>query len=248
MKPLLPAIAFATVLCTGALQRAHAALTILYKWEGVNLEIPDAPGFGGALTVSDTRIISDPYDTITDLTVWLKFEGSDGAGGAGTMWNGDLRVTLTHESGASLVLVNRIGRDGSNAFGASGSGMDFVLDPTSLVDVHLAGNGSLTGTFQPDSRGEDPMTVITASARNAGFDEMLGTFGGSSPKGAWTLAISDLEPGNMARLSGWGMTLSGVPEPETYAGMTGAALAGLWIFRRLRSNQAKTADGVDESK
>jgi hypothetical protein len=48
----------------------------------------------------------------------------------------------------------------------------------------------------------------------------------------------------MARLSGWGMTLSGVPEPETYAGLTGAGLACLWIFRRLRSNQAKKADGA----
>lgn len=242
MKPLLPAIAFATVLCAGALERAQAALTILYKWEGVNLEVPDAPGFGGALTVSDTRIISDPYETITDLSVWLRFEGSDGAGGAGTMWNGDLHVTLTHESGASIVLINRIGRDGSNAFGASGSGMDLVLDPTSLVDVHLAGNGSLSGTYQPDSRGEDPMTVITASARNAGFEEMLGTFGGGAPIGAWTLAISDLEPGNMARLSGWGMTLTGVPEPETYAGLTGAGLACLWAIRRVRSMRAPKAD------
>ena len=86
------------------------------------------------------------------------------------------------------------------------------------------------------------MPVITASARTAGFDEMLGTFGGSSPKGAWTLAISDLEPGNMARLSGWGMTLSGVPEPETYAGLTGAGLAWLWAIRRVRSMRAPKAD------
>jgi hypothetical protein len=241
MKTLLPSFVVAAALCSGLGARTHAAITILHVWDGVDLEIPDGPGFGEAITVSDTRRVTTAFETITDLSVWLRFEGSDGAGGLGTMWNGDLHVTLTHESGASMVLLNRIGRDPAHPYGAAGNGLDLTLDPTALTDVHLAGNGYLSGIHQPDGRGQDPTTVVTASARDAGFDQLLATFGDGSPMGSWTLAVTDLETGNLARLSGWGMTLTGVPEPEEYAAMAGAGLVlfGVWRRRRQRSVQVQ---------
>jgi hypothetical protein len=234
MKTLLPSFVVAAALCSWAVESSHAAVTVLRSWDGLNLEIPDAPGFGGALTVSDTRRFSVPFEVLTDLSVWLRFEGSDGAGGLGTMWNGDLHVTLTHESGASMVLLNRIGRDGSHPFGASGNGLELTLDPTALGDVHLAGNGYLTGVHQPDGRGEDPTVVVTGSPRDASFEAFLATLGSNSPAGSWTLAISDLESGNLARMTGWGMTLTVVPEAEEYAAMASAGLALFWGVRRWR--------------
>lgn len=236
MKTLLPSFVVAAALCSWAVESSHAAVTILRSWDGLNVEIPDAPGFGGALTVSDTRGFSVPFEVLTDLSVWLRFEGSDGAGGLGTMWNGDLHVTLTHESGASMVLLNRIGRDALQPFGASGNGFELTLDPTALGDVHLLGNGYLTGVHQPDGRGEDPTLVGTDSSRDASFEAFLATLGGNSPAGSWTLAISDLESGNLARMTGWGMTLTGIPEAEEYAAMAGVGLALFWGVRRWRRN------------
>jgi hypothetical protein len=38
-------------------------------------------------------------------------------------------------------------------------------------------------------------------------------------------------------MTGWGMTLSGVPEAEEYAAMAGGALALFWGVRRWRRNR-----------
>jgi hypothetical protein len=188
MKTLLPSFVIAAALCSWAVESSHAAVTVLRTWGGLNVEIPDAPGFGGALTVSDTRRLDVPFEVLTDLSVWLRFEGSDGAGGLGTMWNGDLYVTLTHESGASMVLLNRIGRDVANPFGASGNGFELTLDPTALGDVHLAGNGYLTGVHQPDGRGEDPTLPASRHSwqRWAAIRPMAS---GPSPSRIWSLVI-----------------------------------------------------------
>lgn len=238
MKTPFPAFAIVAAVSIGAMDPASAAVTVLHTWSGLNIEIPDGPGIGEALTVSDTRRFFVPFETLTDLSVWLRFEGSDGAGGLGTMWNGDLHVTLTHESGASMVLLNRIGRDASHPFGASGNGFQLTLDPTALGDVHLAGNGYLTGVHQPDGRGEDPTSVVTGSPRDAGFEAFVATLGDVSHMGSWTLAISDLESGNLARMTGWGMTLTGVPEPEEYAALATGGLALFWVWRRRRQGSA----------
>ncbi|HTI68483.1 MAG TPA: hypothetical protein VMF06_00845, partial [Candidatus Limnocylindria bacterium] len=49
--------------------------------------------------------------------------------------------------------------------------------------------------------------------------------------GQWTLSVSDLEGGSLARLRGWTLNLTGVPEPGTYAVVTGLALAALGLAR-----------------
>jgi len=108
MKPRLSSLAAALDLGAAGVPFVQAGLTIFPRWVDVNLEIPDAPGGGAPVTVSDTRPITFNADQLTDISVWLRFEGSNGAGGPGSMWNGDLHVTLAHESGASVVLINRI--------------------------------------------------------------------------------------------------------------------------------------------
>jgi hypothetical protein len=215
-----------------------AAQLFNYTWTGVNLEVPDAPNIGDSITVSDTRSITTGFiegdSQLTDLIVSLRFDGSNGAGGSGTLWNGDLLVTLTHQSGTSLTLLNRIGRDSLATSGYSGNGLDVTLDSSALVDVHLAGNGPLTGVFQPDGRSENPLTVTTASVRDATVFQFLQVMRTVSPDGQWTISATDLESGGLARLSSWGMSLTVVPEPEEYAAMALAGCVAFGIARRLR--------------
>jgi len=233
LPPLLSAAALA--LMAGAAPSARAAL-FSSTWNNVNLEVPDGPVSGDPVTVSDTRTINTGFapgvSELADLSVWIRFSGSDGAGGAGTMWNGDLSVTLTHQSGATLSLLNRVGRDTGSVFGASGDGIDIHLDASALADVHLAGNGPLTGTYQPDGRSEDPSTVTTSSARDATVQTLMVSFGLVSPDGQWTLSVSDLESGGLARLDAWGLVLAVVPEPADYACIAGAGLVGFALWRR----------------
>lgn len=207
-----------------------------YAWSGVNLEVPDAPFSGTSTTVSDTRSITTGFiegeSQLTDLIVSLHFAGSNGAGGSGTMWNGDLLVTLTHQSGASLTLLNRIGRDGSATSGYSGNGLDVTLDSSALVDIHVAGSGPLSGVFQPDGRSANPLTVTTSSPRDATVFEFLEAMRTVSPNGQWTISATDLESGELARLNSWGMTLTVVPEPEEYAAMALAGCLAFGIARR----------------
>src|SRR6266850_2078387 len=70
--------------------------------------IPD----GNLAGWSDTRTIGGLSGTIADVNVSLTLSGGN---------NGDLYAYLVHSSGFA-VLLNRVGRDGSDPFGYSGSG------------------------------------------------------------------------------------------------------------------------------
>lgn len=234
MKAIMTRLGMPLALALLTAPVANAALVVVRDWDAINLEIPDASGPGGAVTVSDSRTLSSPLEGLSDLVVWVRLAGSDGIGGAGTMWNGDLHVTLTHESGASFVLLNRIGRDVGSPFGASGNGISVTFDASALQDVHGVGGGSILGTYQADGRSTDPFSVTSASPRDAGLDALLSTLGTGSPNGVWTLALTDLESGGLARLEGWGMTLTGVPEPAAYGWLAGGALLALGLWRRAR--------------
>ena len=96
--------------------------------------------------------------------------------------NGDLYAFLSH-NGTMAVLLNRVGRTGSNAlgypdvgFGPDGTGSNFTFDDQASHDVHyygtfpytLNGSGQLTGlgsrTAKPRSRSSGP-AFETAPAR-----------------------------------------------------------------------------------
>ena len=223
----------------GVLPAGAAVFT--WEWTGVNLEVPDAPFFGDPTTVSDTRTIStglvQGLTQIQDISVWVRIEGSDGAGGAGTLWNGDLNVRLSHESGVSVVLMNRVGRTVSAPFGASGNGIDVHFDGSALQDVHLAaGTVSLSGTFQPDGRSANPSTVTELSPRDATFADALDAFlaVNGTPDGQWTLSVTDLESGGLARVASWGMTVSAVPEHDSTLLVAAGALVGVLLLRERR--------------
>src|SRR5689334_7975072 len=137
------------------------AQAIVFNWaqgvDGVTFAnggaVPDYNGGPGQW--SDTRSISsfDSGFTITDVNVTLNISGG---------YNGDLYVFLRYTpvgGGDTLaVLLNRIGRTSGNLFGSSGAGMSVTLSD-GISDIHLAGNGVLSGTYSPDARTADPAAV-----------------------------------------------------------------------------------------
>ena len=80
-----------------------------YSFTGINAAIPDANP-GGYVNVQTVNLGTLPADgtttEITDINVSLNISGG---------YNGDLYGYLVHSSGFA-VLINRIGRDGSNPF------------------------------------------------------------------------------------------------------------------------------------
>jgi subtilisin-like proprotein convertase family protein len=203
----------------------HAAI---FTFSNINEAIPD----GDATGLVDVRTITGSAGLLVDdITVSLNISGT-GFGG----FNGDLFVSLEHESGYS-VLLNRVGARPGLSSGYSDSGLN-VTFTDQASDIHnyrftLNGShstplsGSLNGTFAPDGRTADPGSVLDSSGRSAFLD----SFHGSSLDGVWTLFVADLSTGGTQRLDGWGMNISVIPEPKAYAAVAGI---GLLIFAVLR--------------
>jgi subtilisin-like proprotein convertase family protein len=62
--------------------------------------------------------------------------------------------------------------------------------------------------------------------------------GAGSPNGAWTISITDLSGGDAATLGNWGLELTGVPEPSTYASIFGIMALGFAVYYRKFRKQA----------
>ncbi len=150
--------------------------------------------------LADTRIVSSPIGSISDLNVKLKITGG---------WNGDLYGYLVHDSGFA-VLLNRVGRSAGAPLGYDDAGLNVTLDDQAANgDVHvyqLAPHTSpLTGVWAPDGRTNDPATVLDTHLRPA----QLGAFTGLNPNGRWTLFLADIEPSDTSRLVSWGLEFCG---------------------------------------
>ncbi len=163
----------------------------------------------------------------------------------GSMYNGDLYLTLLH-NGTSTVLLNRVGRRDGFSAGYADGGFNITLSDSAAADIHsyrvtLNGNdftpislgetpGVLTGTWQPDGRTDDPESVLTTSLRTTS----LSLFSGASPNGTWSLFLADLSPGANADLVSWSLGIVTVPEPQNVVLATGFSLLALGLWRRSR--------------
>lgn len=68
----------------------------------------------------------------------------------------------------------------------------------------------VSGFYQPDARNADPDLVLDTTLRSA----FLSSFNGLNANGNWTLFVSDNSAADESMLEGWGLTISGAPEPS----------------------------------
>lgn len=203
---------------------------------GPSLEIPDNSTVG----VSSEKVVSGIAGVIASLQVEVHIAPLAGT----TMFNGDYRVTLSHDSGYA-VLLNRTGRRDGFSAGYGDNGFRITLDDAAGADVHgyrAQATGShttplsntetpvaLTGTWQPDGRSADPSQVGLGSPRDA----TLGQFVGMDPNGAWTLHLADLAANGQGELVEWSLHFTLVPEPAGVA-VGFAVVLGLFALARSR--------------
>ena len=198
--------------------------------------IPD----GSLVGMQSSYTFSDIYDyNITDVVVTLNVSGG---------YNGNLYAYLTHGSGTA-VLLNRVGVGSSDSFGASGSGLTtLILSSSAANNIHFNLSGT-TGTYAPDGRAIDPLSVASA------FDDLppgnaLTAWNGTSPNGVWTLYFADVVTGGgTPNLTSWSLDVTAVPEPANvalgiFAGLFGAV--GLVRSRPVRTRVQRWWIGLNQ--
>ena len=232
MKPRSTKRWLAGCLLLGACLTGQGQMTIPFTFSSLDVAIPD----GDTVGVANTQPVSTGFTTIQSLRVNLKLEGT----GSGA-FNGDLYVSLSHESGLA-VLLGRTGRRSDNLFGYGDNGFDVTFDDLAVNgDIHnyrltLSGNhqtaisGPLTGLWAPDGRvpenPSNPEQILDTTPRTA----FLESFAGLDPNGSWTLFLVDYETGGTSRLISWGVEIT-VPEPNGWV-LTGLALFAFAAWRR----------------
>jgi subtilisin-like proprotein convertase family protein len=220
---------------------AGAQVLISQNFNNIHEDIPDGDPSG----LADSRTISTPAQgPILDVNVTLTLSGT----GFGAV-NGDIYAYLSHGSGLA-VLLNRVGRSGSSSLGYDDSGFTSVTfdDAAPHGDVHtyrltLSSDSNtplspypsaLTETWAPDGRNVSPLSlgsVLDGTARTA----LLSSFNGLNPNGEWTLFLADVARGGTARLEGWGLEITAVPEPKDCAlAFSLVLLACGYIYSRRR--------------
>jgi hypothetical protein len=206
-----------------------------YDVAGVGAVIPDGNpvGITSSTNISLGTLPADGTTaSIVNVDVRLHTTGG---------FNGDLYGYLVLQSADSstttAVLLNRVGTTGSNPFGAAGSGFNVTLSGNSVVDIHTNAEAAgllVSGTYAADGRLVDPAAVTDTSSRTAG----LGVLNGKNANGVWTLYLADMVAGDQSTLASWGVDISVVPEPVTWAvsgfGLV-LAMAAIWRRRQQRA-------------
>ena len=225
MKSRLSIFAFALGLSVSV----QASNSFFFNTGSVTLPDDDPNGY------QDSRGLTGISGTISDVNVTLSISGG---------FNGDLYVWLSHGTGLSI-LLNRVGMSsgssvgyGNTGFGLDAQQINFTLDDQAAQDVHfyqtdpytLNANGQLTGVWQPDGRILDPESPAS-SFDTAPRPNLLNAFDGLDPNGEWTLFAADMSSGHISTLTGWGLVITVVPEPSTFA-LVGLGAAALMISRR----------------
>jgi len=155
--------------------------------------------------------------------------------------NGDLYAYLLSPDSTMIVLLNRVGLGSSNLIGYGDAGFDITLTAAGY-NVHdyqsyspIFSGGQLTGTWAPDQRTVDPYLYSNASDFDAvPTGNNFNAYYGANPNGIWTLNIANgVNSANQSTLVSWGMTITTVPEPQTWT-LLGSGLTALWCLKRSR--------------
>lgn len=217
----------------------HAQETVLFQLgeTGLTFDIPDNDGSGIARSITGSGLpTTTPFSLLVSLTI-----ESTGVGA----YNGDYYAYLLHSTPggavtATTILLNRVGRDSLNLSGYGDSGLSITLRDSATTDVHLyqaltgpAPAEPVTGTYQPDARDVDPLTVLDTSSRTS----FLAPLEALDPNGEWTFFIADMEFGGTGRLTSW-QVIAVVPEATTViAGTLVLGMTLLVAVRRTRNDR-----------
>lgn len=190
----------------------------------LNQVIPDANATGISLGTNLTGMAG----SISKVTVGLDITGG---------FNGDLYAYLTGPNGGFAVLLNRTGVTTGNSSGYFDQGFNVTLDDSaSYNSIHsyqsfsytLIG-GQLTSIWATDGENVDP---LGSSVGVAGPTATLLSLNGTNPNGNWTFFAADLSGGGSAILNNITLSITTVPEPQSWAlGLLGIP-ALLVVLRR----------------
>lgn len=180
---------------------ASAQLTIDYGFlPGANVPDNNQQGY------ANTQALGG-LGTITNVTVSLSLSSPNGSD---PMFLGDLYSSLTYglasEGPRVGVLLNRVGRDNTNAFGSPLSSFTVNLDDTAGTNVF---NATGNGTFQPDGRLISPNGAPVAFS--PGSNGLSALNGGAYASNQFTLLVADVASGGLARLDSFGYSITGTP-------------------------------------
>lgn len=181
---------------------ARGQLVMTYGF-APNANVPD----NGQIT--DSRTLGG-FASYSNVTVNLTL-GSPNAGNP--MVLGDLYSTLTiglpSEMQRVAVLLNRPGRNNNDGFGSTLSSLNVTLDD-SAARTNIFSTTSSSGTYNSDGRlgvgPRDPAVAFNEADRNATLAALQGS---ALPSHQFNLLVADTADGGLARLDGWGMSVTG---------------------------------------
>jgi len=240
MKVIAPRSLLVLLLSASALlapaARADQTENYSFTLGGSGAIIPDNDPTG----LGDTRTLGSLIGSITSVKVTLTIAGG---------FNGDLYAFLLHTnvndpSGLTdgfAVLLNRVGRTGSNADGYADSGFTTVtFDGSAVNDIHTyqtvtnPGGGPLSGgVWAVDGRETDPGLVTENDPRTA----LLSSFNGLDASGDWTLFLVDNAQFGQGSLVSWSLQITGIPQPATWAAGLGLTGTMTFVVARRRRGQ-----------
>lgn len=202
---------------------AASATIVVDNWNSgtLNAALPDGNPAGYA---SSTVFSGLDVSAINQVDVSLNISGG---------YNGDLYGYLVLQSAdnttTTSILLNRVGRNDASGYGFATSGMTVTLSgDTSLIsNIHNVQTPG-AGPYLADGRQVDPNGNFSGAVSTAGLDIL----NGHNANGTWTLFLADMANGDQSTLVSWGLNISVVPEPVTWAlGIFGGVL-GLGMISR----------------
>lgn len=200
-----------------ALPIAQATVVDTFRSGTLNTVIPDGAPTG--YTFTRTTTTSDA-NFINGVDVHLNLSGG---------FNGDLYGYLVFQASdnsitTTALLLNRVGRTGVADPGFSTGGMSVILSSgTGLAgNIHDIANpanstfGTRSTYYAADTRTTLPQGDFTGSTPAGSGLSVFGSYSHDA-NGTWTLFLADLSGGEVTTLVSWGLDVSVVPEPATWA-------------------------------
>ena len=198
-----------TILSIGlTLLLALGAQATIVNWYSGTLDttLADNSAAGSTFDTTGGTWSGSPVGVIESVSVVLNISGS---------YNGDLYGYLVYNDGSgtqTAILLNRVGGGSGTATASTagfggGSTSDFAT--LQSAGVTLSDTGT-SGSIQT-------VAAVAGSSYTTVGGNLNSTFLNMSSGGTWTLFLADMSAGDQSTLVSWGLNISVVPEPATWA-------------------------------